>query len=276
MKNRKKLIILIFLKKSAKILLLLIICLILFTLYEIFSSKSQYYIEQKNLQIPIYTYHDIVTTKSEIKENYMQTTLKNFKKQIVNLKKIGYTPITYQDLLDYSNSNKPLYKRSCIITFDDGYKSIYEHVFPLIKEYNIPITIFVINSCIGGEGYLNWDELKEMHGSGLVDIYSHGLNHIEYDKVPPSVLLSETEEAYSYLTHNLNDFNLLKVFAYPYGLYTEDSIETLWENGYIQNLMDGKINKSNNLNMSMLHRVYPLNDSVFKILLKQLYKSIKY
>jgi len=258
------------------IILLLLIFLIAFFIYEHLSSKNKYYINQKNLQIPIYTYHDIVLNKNEIKENYMQTTLNNFKNQINGLKNLGCTPITYQNLLDYHDSKVSINKRSFIITFDDGYESIYKYVYPFIKEKNIPITIFVIDNCIGTQNYLNWEQLKEMYNSGLVSIYSHGLNHIEYDKVDPSILLAQTEEAYLHIQQNLNDPNILKVFAYPYGLYNEEDINILAENGFIQNLMDGQINKTSNLNMSMLHRVYPLNDSVFKIILKQIYKSIKY
>ena len=69
---------------------------------------------------------------------------------------------------------------------------------------------------------------------------------------------------------------MLKVFAYPCGFYLEDEIEVLASYGYIQNLMDGKLNKSKSLDLYRLHRLYPLNDSCFKIILKQFYKSIKY
>ena len=266
--NIKKIIILL--------LIVIVLCFILYFSYYIITVKKQYYINEANLQIPIYTYHDIVSNEEEISEDYMQTTLKNFNKQITGLIKIGYKPIKYQDLLNYKNSKQALYKRSFIITFDDGYKSIYEYIYPLIKEKNIPITIFVIDNCIGSENYLNWEELKEMHDSGLVDIYSHGLNHIDYSQENPALILDEIEKAYLNLRNNLNEQELLKVFAYPYGLYSDESVKILADNGYIQNLMDGKINESKTLNMSMLHRVYPLNDSVFIILLKQFYKIIKY
>ncbi len=259
-----------------KILIVLLFIVIFLLSYYLITAKNTYYINEKNLQIPIYTYHQIVENPSEIETDYMQTTYSNFKKQILGLLKLGYTPITYQDLVDYKANEKTIAKRSCIITFDDGYSSVYEYVFPFIKEHNIPITLFIVNNLVGVEGYMTWDELKQMHDSKLVQIYSHGLNHSEYDKLGANILLSETEEAYHNLRKNLNDENILKVFAYPCGFYTDEDIEILSQNGYIQNLMDGKINKSASLDLNRLHRVYPLNDSVFKIILKQIYKSIKY
>ena len=263
-------------KLLKRFFLLFIIIFFIATMYYLLTSKKMYYIGEKNLQIPIYTYHQIVKNNVDVEINYMQTTYNNFTKQINGLLKLGYTPIRYKDLIDYKNNIKPTFKRSCIITFDDGYSSVYNYVFPFIKEHNIPITLFIVNNLVGSDGYMTWEELRQMHDSGLVDIYSHGLNHSEYDKLGADILLQETEESYSNLMENLNSQNILKIFAYPCGFCTDEEIKVLEENGYIQNLMDGKINKSNSLDLSRLHRVYPLNDSVIKILLKQLYKSIKY
>ena len=55
-------------KKTLKILLYIIVVLIVFTagfaIYEINTAKNSYYIGEKNLQIPIFVYHDIVKDKS--------------------------------------------------------------------------------------------------------------------------------------------------------------------------------------------------------------------
>lgn len=263
-------------KKLLIVLILIIIAMIVFICNFLISGKKEYYISEKTLQIPIYTYHQIVENPSEVETDYMQTTYSNFVKQINGLRKLGYTPITYQDLLDYKNGIKAIKKRSCIITFDDGYTSVYDYIYPFIKENNIPITLFVVNNLVGADGYMTWEQIKEMHNSKLVAVYSHGLNHSEYDKLGPEILLAETEEAYENLKQNLDDNSLLKIFAYPCGFYTDEEIDLMKNHGYIQNLMDGKINKSNTLDLNRLHRVYPLNDSVLKILVKQIYKASKY
>lgn len=259
-----------------KLFLLFILSFFIFIFYYFYTSKKMYYIGEKNLHLPIYTYHQIVENADEIEIDYMQTTYKNFQKQINGLLKIGYTPITYKDLIDFKNGSKTIAGRSCIITFDDGYKSVFKYVYPFIKEKNIPITLFIVNNLVGSDGYMTWDELNEMYESGLVSIYSHGLNHLEYDKFGSDILLKETEESYKDIKNNLDDEKILKIFAYPCGYCTDDEIEILAENGYVQNLMDGKINESNSLDLNRLHRVYPLNDSIFKILIKQIYKTIKY
>ena len=53
-------------------------------------------------------------------------------------------------------------------------------------------------------------------------------------------------------------------------------VYNLKKEGYIQNLTDNKINKSKDLDLYRLHRCYPLNDSIYKMMAKIIYRSIRY
>ncbi len=258
------------------ILIAIIILIISFIIYEAITVNKTYYIGEKNLKIPIFVYHDIVDDESQIEYDYMQTTKKTFEKQIVGLSKLGYKPISYQDLVDYKEGKKAIYKRSYLITFDDGYEGIYKNAYRIAKKYNIPMTSFLIDDRVGKPGYYTWKEAKEMYDSGLFSIYSHGLTHCKYNEVKAEDLVKQTNQAYENLKNNLQDENMLKVFTYPYGLYTSEELDVMGKEGYIQNLTDNKINRSNTLNLSGLHRSYPLNDPVWKIILKIEYRSYKY
>lgn len=138
------------------------------------------------------------------------------------------------------------------------------------------MTSFLIDDCVGTPGYYTWEEAKEMHDSGLISIYSHGLTHCKYDEVTTEELVKQTNQAYENLKNNLQDENMLKVFTYPYGLCTNEELDVMGKEGYIQNLTDNKINRSNTLNLAGLHRSYPLNNPVWKIILKIEYRSFKY
>jgi len=67
--------------------------------------------------------------------------------------------------------------RKISITFDDGYKDIYNVVYPICKKLNIPFTIFIIVDKIDKEGFLSKEEIEEMIKSGLLTIGSHGYSH---------------------------------------------------------------------------------------------------
>lgn len=265
--------------KKVAVLLLIAILLVCVgvTTYEIVTRNNTYYISEKNLQIPIFVYHNIVKDESEIQYEYMQTTASVFEKQITRLMKLGYKPISYKDLVEYKSGDRAIPKWSFLITFDDGCSGVYDYAFEIAKKYNIPMTSFVIDKTLGKDnGTFSWEEAKEMHDSGLISIYSHGLDHLEYNKESSEELLKQTNEAYENLKAKLNDENILKVFTYPYGLYTKEQVDILASEGYIQNLTDNKVNESDSLDLSMLHRCYPLNDSVLKILIKINYRVIRY
>ena len=258
------------------VLLILILAIISFLIYEIATVNKTYYIGEKNLQIPVFVYHDIVEDESQIEYDYMQTTAKQFEKQITGLMKLGYKPISYEDLVAYKNGEKAIPKWSFLITFDDGYTGVYKYAFEIAKKYYIPMTSFEISDTVGIPGYYTWDEAREMKESGLMSIYLHGYTHIEYDKETPERVLSDTNKAQEDLQNQLGDNNILKVFTYPYGLSTNEERSLLWQAGYIQNLTDNRINLSDRLDLSGLHRSYPLNNSVLKILLKIQYRVLRY
>jgi peptidoglycan/xylan/chitin deacetylase (PgdA/CDA1 family) len=62
-------------------------------------------------------------------------------KVLILLKKY-YTFVSASELEEFYNGEKALIN-ACHITVDDGDISVYYHLFPLIKKYNIPISIYV-------------------------------------------------------------------------------------------------------------------------------------
>lgn len=65
-----------------------------------------------------------------------------------------------------------------VITADDGHKSVYTVLFPLIRKARIPVTLFIYPSAISNASYaLTWPQLQEMQASGLVDVESHTYWH---------------------------------------------------------------------------------------------------
>ena len=265
----------ILLKIIISILTIIILLGISIYTYDRLTVNNEYLISEKNLEIPIFLYHHIVKEESEIQYDYMQTTEKTFEEQIRGLENLGYHFISYQDLIDYNNGQKKLYKKSCVLTFDDGCKDIYTNAYPILQKYNIPFTMFVVTNAVGADGCASWEELKEMQDSGLALIASHSTNHTEFNKLSVEETLENVDSSYKALEENLGE-QKTKIFTYPYGLYSQEQLEPLKKEGYVINLTDNKINKSKDLNLYGLHRCYPLSDSLFKMELKIIYRSIRY
>lgn len=261
-------------KIRSYIISIIIIVISSFTIYNIATVNKTYYKGEKELYIPIFIYHDIVSDESEIEYEYMQTTYKTFEKQISGLKGLGYNFITYEDLKLYNKGEKALPKKSCILTFDDGWDGVYTYAYPVIKKYNVPITSFVVNYLVGTEGYFTWEQAKEMNSSGLVEIASHSIDHEKFDKKTVEEAVNDINLSYRQIMEEVNITE--KIFTYPCGIYTEEQVKALKNEGYIQNLTDNRINNTSNLDLSKLHRCYPLSDSVLEILVKVFYRSLRY
>lgn len=255
--------------------LIIILSLCGVIVYDRATINKKYKINEVQINIPIFVYHNIVNNNSEVEYDYMQTPQDVFEKQVKGLKKLGYNFITYEELQQYKNGKIGLNKRSCILTFDDGYEGVYENAYPIAQKYNIPFTIFIITNNMEEEGVLTWDEARKMQESGLVTVASHSINHPEFTSLTVEEALENVNKSYEIIEENLGTKDT-KIFTYPYGLYTDEEIEAFKKEGYIQNLTDNKINKSNSLDLYRLHRCYPLNDSIYKMMLKIFYRSIKY
>ena len=266
-------------KKIIRVIIGIIIIFVLIPIgiitYDRVTVNNKYKISERQIYIPIFVYHDIVENESEIEFDYMQTTKDLFEKQVSGLKKLGYDFITYEELQKYKNNEIALKKKSCILTFDDGFEGVYKNAYPIAQKYDIPFTMFIITDNMDTENVITWNQAKEMEESGLVTIASHSIDHPEFTSLTPEQALENVNKSYKIIEEKLGE-KQVKVFTYPYGLYTEEQIELLKKEGYIQNLTDNKINKSKNLDLYRLHRDYPLNDSLNKICLKLKYRSIRY
>lgn len=263
-------------KNKLKVSILILILILISTItYQLATWKKEYYISEKNLEIPIFLYHNIVENKEQIEYDYMQTDKETFEKQIKGLQSFGYKVITYEELQKYKNGEIAIPKHSCLIDFDDGYEQNYTIALEIIKKYNIPVNIYVIDNCVGTPGYMTWEQIKQMDETGLVTINTHGKEHYDFSEKDSEEAVEDVKYAHSQIEQKLEK-EQIKVFTYPYGLYKEEINKKLAEEGFMQNLTDNKINKSKTLDLSKLHRCYCLEDSIYKILLKEKYRAIRY
>ena len=98
--------------------------------------------------IPVLMYHNISEDYPKGAEG-ANISPQLFRQHMEAILEDGYTPILVKDYYDSAESGKALPEKPIIITFDDGYLSNYEIAYPMLKEMNIPATIFVVTSTVG-------------------------------------------------------------------------------------------------------------------------------
>src|SRR5581483_8586039 len=100
--------------------------------------------------------------------------------------------IPMQKLRAFLDAKEPLPKNTVVITIDDGYRSTYEVAYPVLRKYGFPATVFLYSDFVGASDALTWPQMKEMIGSGLIEIQPHSKTHANLSQR----LAGETDAAY--------------------------------------------------------------------------------
>jgi len=118
-------------------------------------------------RLTIVTYHRI--TNGRVKDieaslPYLFTSTTNFRKHLQFIKK-WYKVTSFQDMSSIKNGNE-LPWNSLIITFDDGYEDNYQAAYPILKELDLPATLFVAVDSIENQdqNLFWWDRLYYYFG----------------------------------------------------------------------------------------------------------------
>jgi peptidoglycan/xylan/chitin deacetylase (PgdA/CDA1 family) len=76
----------------------------------------------------------------------------------------------------------PAVGNAVVLTADDGWRSVYTDMFPVIRRLNLPVTLFINPPMIGaGAAFLTWPMIEEMVKSGLVDVQPHTMSHPNFN-----------------------------------------------------------------------------------------------
>ena len=134
------------------------------------------------------TFHDVRddVAKRGDRDIYAIST-ENLGQYLAWIKREGWTPIRLEDIWNARMNKHALPNKAVLLTFDDGALSSYKRVFPLLKLYGVPAVFAIPTSWINGntkDGYeaygngnlMNWNQMREMQNSGLVEFVSHSDN----------------------------------------------------------------------------------------------------
>ncbi len=187
--------------------------------------------------VPILLYHRF----GPVVADGMTVTTAVFESHLKYLKENGYQVIPLKQLVDYylNKSPKPLPK-SVVIVVDDGHESVYQHMLPLVKEFHVPVTLFLYPSAISNASYaMTWDQLRDLKKTGLFDFQGHTYWHPNFKHDEKRMSPSEYEKSVD-LQLTKSKAKLEKelgvrvdMLAWPFGIYNDRLLEKAKEAGYI-------------------------------------------
>lgn len=196
---------------------------------------------RKNMKVPILLYHHITDEAFSGGNEISLISPYDFRMHMTAIK-VNFTPISLRQYYQYvtcTDGSVTLPDNPIIVTFDDGYLSNYEIAYPILKELEIPATIFVVTDTVGamaGDGKVNyshftWEQAKEMERSGLIEIQSHTASHVELASLPQEQLVLQLRKSKYMIEKNLG--RPCDMIAFPYGSYTESVVNASKAAGYL-------------------------------------------
>lgn len=160
-----------------------------------------------------------------------------FEAQMAFLAQNGYTVIPFSRLEAYLQGERPLPRKSVIVSIDDGYRSTYEIAYPILARHGFTGTLFLYSDFVGARDALTWTQMRELQESKVIEIQPHSKTHANLALRLPG----ETDAQYRERIRREVDTPVNAIqdrlavpsvtFAYPYGDVNEVVIDTLKRRG---------------------------------------------
>lgn len=180
--------------------------------------------------LPVMMYHHIqpLDEAKASGQSALTVTTEFFEKQMKYLNDKGYHVVSITSLTDFFQNGTGLPKKSIVITFDDGYADFYTNALPILRQYGYPATLFIPTGLMNNPGYLSWNQISEAAGSGIY-VANHTWSH-------KNVMMAKEKILYEIATADTQlserGFNQSKIFAYPYGLESNNAEKILTDLKY--------------------------------------------
>jgi peptidoglycan/xylan/chitin deacetylase (PgdA/CDA1 family) len=173
-------------------------------------------------RLPILTYHSLDPSGSVI-----STAPDKFRRQMKNLSDASFQVVSLREIATRIRENRPLPSKSVAITFDDGFRSLYDVALPVLSDYGYPVTVFLVTSFCGKYNrwygqpesipvfdLLTWDQISKMQEQ-QIEFGVHTATHPDLTKLSQSQISEEILGARQTLQDQTGQAE--SAFAYPYG-----------------------------------------------------------
>lgn len=85
-----------------------------------------------------------------------------FRRQLAGLLRLGFEPWSLRDLLASLSSGREFPPRVFVVTFDDGYANVHDYAWPILRELNIPATVFLATHYLDQEAPFPFDDWPDI------------------------------------------------------------------------------------------------------------------
>ena len=228
-------------------------------------------VEDDGVRVSVLGYHEFSETAPE---TAMRMRTSKFRKQLEVIEQLGITVISLDDFIAWKNGDRTLPEKCVLLTFDDGWLSVYTEAFPILKEFGHPFVLYLYKNYVDGGGRaLTTPMIREMMSHGAT-LGSHSTSHPlpsvvkeERRKGPDSFdswLRVEMGESKRFLESRFN--TRIATYAYPGGFFTEEMLVLAPELGYTHlfTVQPGKVRRASPDNALPRYMILGNYDRIFE------------
>ncbi len=241
-------------RRYAAVFLLITLCSAVFLPLRTLLSSAAVTSKEPPVPLPVIMYHSVC---EKAPADYIVSPAQ-LEEDLSWLRSHGFTSVSAQQLIDYTQGSGELPKKPVLITFDDGFYNNLSVALPLLEKYDMCAVVSIVGRYTDDYApvdphadmysYLTWEDISALYASGRVEIGNHTYDmHSRSSKRNGCAINKyETVEDYSYtlgsdiglLNTELNDNCgiMPAVFAYPFGALCRESLPVLRDKGILMTL----------------------------------------
>jgi peptidoglycan/xylan/chitin deacetylase (PgdA/CDA1 family) len=173
--------------------------------------------------LPVLTFHAVDDRASVI--SYPPRV---FRDGLAMLRARGYRSIRLADAVACLRERRPFPDRTFVLTFDDGFQSVYTDALPVLQRHDMTATVFLTVGAASGDesagrlpafegrAMLSWPEMREMQRAGM-EFGAHTMTHPDLTRLSASEITVEMSVSKARIETALG--TAVTSFAYPFGRY---------------------------------------------------------
>lgn len=172
-------------------------------------------------KLKVLYYHEVVEKGQGF--SYQKIEKEAFEQQMAYLQAEGYETLYFSDL------DKPLPAKAVIVSFDDGFRSVYENAAPIMEKYGIKGNVYLPTGYIGNDPhFMDWDMVQKLQ-EGSFEMQAHTHSHVDVRTLDEEALQEQIKASDELFREKLGF--LPRAFCLPFGTYDRASVKALRKTG---------------------------------------------
>ncbi len=173
-------------------------------------------------KLVVFMYHNLVFGRTG---NTYNRDIYNFEHDLAFIRR-NFRVTDFNELIAIAEGRTKVDTDIAIITFDDGDLSMYAIAFPLLCEFDLHATFFIVPSYIGEIGYMSWEQIRAMadyrdaRGQQLFSFGSHSYSHRPLAQLQPDEVRQELQKSKHALEAAIG--RAVDILALPFGSGRKD------------------------------------------------------